>query len=107
MYKEHPGAIPPWVPTDMQTKIDLTELSVTDPAILNERELLSAELEANVAVYPAHSKGRPHGLCSVYRAAKLSEVQIQRLQLSEQKYACVVFVAYHKPLQRHNELNIQ
>jgi hypothetical protein len=98
-----PDSIPPWVTPAIRAEVDLSELSIIDPAILHERDSLSAELGANVAVYPISAKGRSHGLCSVFRAAGLSQAQIQRLQASERKYSSVSFVAYCKPLQRHND----
>ncbi len=98
-------AIPPWVTAEIRAEIDLSELSNVDPEALYERDSLSAELEANVAAYPAEAKGRPHGLCAVFRSAELSEAQVERLRAAEQKCANVVFVAYCKPLQRHHSGN--
>jgi len=95
--------IPPWVPEEMLPELDLTEFAAASPAALRERELLSSALGANVAAYPATAKGRPHGLCSVYRSAQLTAAQIQCLRLSEQNFPDVLFVAYRKPLLRHDE----
>jgi len=98
-----PDYIPPWVPTEMLAKLDPTEFETASSAALRERELLSSVLDANVAAYPVTAKGRPHGLCSFYRAAHLTTAQVQRLRLSERNFPDVLFVAYRQPLQRHDE----
>jgi hypothetical protein len=94
--------IPPWVPATMIGELDLYEFSA-DPDVLVEREMLSIRLEANVAAYRSSAKGHPHGLCSVFRAATLTERQFDQLRSSELRFPDVAFVAYRKPLLRHDE----
>lgn len=95
--------IPDWIPEKMLDPLDLSELAVSDPVLLNECESLGIALDANVAAYRANPKGRPHGLCSFFRVAEINEEQVQQLHLSEQKFKDIVFVAYSKPLRRHDE----
>lgn len=103
----NPDAIPSWVPAEIRAEIDLSELSGMDPKALQERDSLCVELDLNVAAYPSTARGMPHGLCSVFRAARLSGPQIQRLQSSESTFPGTAFVAYCKPLQRHHPIQIQ
>lgn len=103
MNDSHSSDIPDWIPEMMLDQLDLSELAVSDPALPKECESLGIALDANVAAYRANPKGQPHGLCSFFRAAELDEEQVQQLHLSEQKFKDIVFVAYSKPLRRHDE----
>ncbi|MEN6319818.1 MAG: hypothetical protein ABFD82_13820 [Syntrophaceae bacterium] len=95
--------IPSWIPAVMRPCLELEELIADDSTIADEAEKLGRELNANVAAYRAGTLGRPHGLCSIYRAAELSIEEFQCLQAAELRFPGVVFVAYARPLRRHDE----
>jgi hypothetical protein len=95
--------IPSWIPEAMKPNMELDELAADDGVIAGESERLGREFNANVAAYRAGTLGRPHGLCSIYRSAVLSNDEFQRLKSAELKFPGVIFVAYARPLRRHDE----
>jgi hypothetical protein len=101
--KQQNPFIPHWIPAAMKPYLELDELAADDGVIAGESERLGRELNANVAAYRAGTLGRPHGLCSLYRSATLSNDEFQRLKAAESRFPGVVFVAYARPLRRHDE----
>jgi hypothetical protein len=88
----------------MKPCLELDELAPDDEGMIaDEAEKLGCELHAHVAAYRSSALGRPHGLCSIYRAAVLSVEEFQNLQAAESRFPGVVFVAYACPLRRHDE----
>ena len=101
--KPHRPFIPGWIPAAMKSCLELDELAVDDGMIADEAEKLGQELHAYIAAYRASALGLPHGLRSIYRSAVLSIEEYQRLQAAESRFPGVVFVAYARPLRRHDE----
>jgi hypothetical protein len=100
MHALQSAAVPPWVPTEMRTQLDLSELAAADPLLHQECARLGALLGANVAAYRRGAEGRPGGLCSYYRAMDLIPTQVSELAGAELRFPEVLFVAYRSPLER-------
>lgn len=93
--------IPPWLPMEMLSEVDLSELAFEQPGLPEVCSRLGAQLGANVAAYGHNAKGLPRGLCAYYRAMVLEAAQLIELTRAEARFPQVVFVAYRKPLERH------
>lgn len=95
---------PAWVPQELRDTIDLTELAEPSEQIIKEANNLMKKLEVNIAIYKGPSytpKGRPNGLCSIFKSAELQSEQLECLYKAERKLKNYVVVAYTNPLQYH------
>lgn len=95
-----PTIIPAWVPPELRVSMDLDELTCEIGA-LSERDRLETALEVHVAAYATSARGKPRGLCAVFQTAELNSVQLKRLKDAESRFPEALFVAYARPLIRH------
>lgn len=100
------NVVPSWLPSGMGPRLDLSELSEVSPAIRQIQQELEWLLDCHVAVYRSEVRGREHGLCSMYRAARLTLDQQGLLKAAEERFPDTVFVAYAKPLTYQRCVNL-
>jgi hypothetical protein len=94
--------IPRWIPAEVRRRLDLGELAADEGDVGDEAERLGARFHAFVAAYRAGARGRPHGLCSVYKYARLSGDAVGEIKGAEEQRPGIVFVAYRRPLERYH-----
>ena len=95
-----PEAVPAWVPPELRQSMDLDELA-SEIDVLSERDRLEAALGVHVAAYAASARGEPHGLCATFHWAELNPAQLAQLRDAESRFPEALFVAYARPLLRH------
>ena len=92
--------LPRWVPRCDRRRIDDDELAGASTELARELDALARELGCYTAAYRRGAPDVPRGLCFFYRAARLTQSQLNRLHASERRLGDVVFVAYQRPLTR-------
>ncbi|MDN5215202.1 hypothetical protein QQ020_24190 [Fulvivirgaceae bacterium BMA12] len=100
---------PAWLPSKYRGIIDLSELAEPTEQIVREANALMKILGINVAIYKGPNytpKGKPNGLCSVFKSAVLQDDQLERLYKAERRLGNYVIVAYANPLQYQIKINL-
>lgn len=100
---------PAWLPKKYRDIIDLSELAEPTEQIIREANTLMEILGINIAIYKGLNytpKGRPNGLCSVFKSAVLQDEQLERLYNAERRLRNYVIVAYANPLQHITKMDL-
>jgi hypothetical protein len=94
---------PAWVPEEIRSVIDLSELAEPTMHIIEEATSLMQKLRVNIAVYRSIPDAKTNGLCSFFKAATLQSKQLEILGEAERRLGDYVLVAYANPLQRQDK----
>jgi hypothetical protein len=89
--------VPAWLPQDLASVIDLTELALDEPGTRRELARLESETGHHIAAYREGAARRENALCSFLMAADVSGA-VDRIRAAERRVPGVLFVAYRRPV---------
>ncbi|GAA3634439.1 hypothetical protein [Flavivirga jejuensis] len=100
---------PSWLPEEIRGFVDLSELAEPNKQIIEETNILTEMLGANIAIYKGsnckHKKSK-NGLCSLFKSAVLQNKQLNILCEAERRLKNYVIVAYSNPLEPHDKIDL-
>jgi hypothetical protein len=90
--------IPYWLPRDLVSVIDLSELASDTPRTRRELGVLEAETGHYIAAYRDGAEQRANAHCGFLEPADLKSADLDRIRDAERRAPGVVLVAYRRPV---------